>query len=96
MPVVSVAIFPAHTNITTKIRTGLLDSGLDLETDDNNNVNLDLNADTIFLYRIYLKWWKDPDKAGARHNEVKEELDSESAKCCSIEFSGRLCSDTAK
>ena len=27
MPVVSVAIFPAHTNFTTKIRTGLLDSG---------------------------------------------------------------------
>ena len=64
MPVASVAIFPAHTNFTKKIRTCLLDSGLDLETDDNNDINLDLNADTIFPDWIYLKWWKDPDKAG--------------------------------
>ena len=87
MPVVSVAVFLAHTNFTAKTRTGLL------ETDDDNAINLDLIADTIFPDRIYLKRWKDPDKAGARHNEVKEEL--ESAKCYSIEFSERLCSDTA-
>ena len=61
---------------------------------DLNAINLDLNADTIFPVRIYLKRWKDPDEAGARHNEVKEEL--ESAKCYSIEFSGKLCSDTAE
>ena len=89
MSVVSVAIFLAHTNFNTKTRTGLL------ETDDDNAINLDLNADTIFPDRIYLKRWKDPDKADVRHNEVKEEL--ESAKCCgSIECSGRLCSDTAE
>ena len=78
MPVTSarIAIFPAHTN---KICTGVLDSGLDLETDDNNDINLDLNANTIFPDRIYLKLWKDPDKADALHNEVKEELESASA-----------------
>ena len=65
-PVVSVAIFPKNTNFITKIRTGLL------ETDGRNNaINLDLNADTIFPDRIYLKRWKDPDKADARHNEVE-------------------------
>ena len=48
MPVVSVAIV---TNFFTKIRTGLLDSGLDLETDDNNDINLDLNATLSFLTR---------------------------------------------
>ena len=75
MHVVSVPIFPAHTNFNTKIRTGLL------ETDDDNTINIDLNADTTFpdQTRIYLKRWKDPDKAGARHNEVKEELENE--KC---------------
>ena len=88
MPVVSVAIFLAHTNFNTKTRTGLL------ETDDDNAINLDLNADTIFPDRIYLKRWKDPDKADVRHNEVKEEL--ESAKCCSIKFNIRLCSDKAE
>ena len=93
MPVASVAIFPAHTNFTTKIHTGLL------EIDDNNAINLDFNADTTFpdrmmVVRIYLKRWKDPDKVDARHNKVKEEL--ESAKCYSIKFSGRLCSDTAE
>ena len=46
MPVVSVAIFPAHTNFTTKIRTGLI------ETDDDNRINLDLNADTTFSDRV--------------------------------------------
>ena len=92
MPVASVAIFPAHTNFTTKIRSCLLET--ECLTDDNNAINLDLNADTIIPDRIYLKRWKDPDKAGARHNKVKEEL--ESAKCYSIEFSGRLCSDTDK
>ena len=51
IPVVSVAIFPAHTNFTTKICTGLLDSGLDLETDENDDINLDLNTDTIFPAR---------------------------------------------
>ena len=45
-PVVSVAIFPEHTNFTTKIRTGLL------ETDDDKAINLDLNADTIFPDRV--------------------------------------------
>ena len=85
MPVVSVAIFLAHTNFNTKTRrrTGLL------ETDDDNAINLDINSDTIFLDRIYLKRWKDPGKEDVRHNEVKEEL--ERAK-----FSGRLCSDTAQ
>ena len=43
--------------------------------------------------RVYLKRRKDPDKADARHNEVKEEL--ESVKCYSFEFRGRLCSDSA-
>ena len=90
MPVVSVAVFLALTNFNTKTRNGLL------ETDDDIDINLDLNADTTFLDRIYLKRWKDPDKANVRHNEVKKEL--ERAKCCgSIEFSGgRLCSDTAE
>ena len=88
MPVVSVAIFPAHTNFNTKTRTG------PLETDDDKAISLDLNADIIFPDRIYLKRWKDPDKADARHNEVREEL--ESVKCCSIEFSEKLCSDEAE
>ena len=81
MPVVSVAIFLAHTNFNTKTRTDLL------ETDDDKaiNLDLDLNADTIFSDRIYLKRWKDPDKADVRNNEIKEEL--ESAKCYSIEIS---------
>ena len=83
--VVSVAIFPKDTNFITKIRTSLLETG------DNNTVNLDLNADTIFPDRIYLKQWEDPARADDRHIKVKEEL--ESAKCYSIEFSGRLCSD---
>ena len=47
MPVVSVAIFPKNTNFITKIRTGLL------WTDDNNAINLDLNANTIFPDRVY-------------------------------------------
>ena len=81
-PVVSVAIFPKNTNFITKIRTGLL------KTDDNNAINLDLNADTIFPDRVYLKLWKDPVKEGARLIKVKEEL--ESAKCYSIEFSGNF------
>ena len=85
-PVVSVAIFPEHTNCTTKIRTGLL------ETDDDNAISLDLSADTIFSDRVYLKRWKDPDKADDRHNEVKEEL--ESAKCYRIELSEKLCITT--
>ena len=85
--VVSVAIFPKDTNFITKLRSGLL------ETDDNNAINLDLNADTIFPDRVYLKRWKDPDKVDARHNEVKEELYS--VECYSIGFSGKLCSDTA-
>ena len=55
MPVVSVATFLLHTNFNTKTRTGLF------ETDDNNAINLDLNADTIFPDRVYLKRWKDPD-----------------------------------
>ena len=38
MPVVSVAIFLAHTNFNTKTRTGLL------ETNYDNTINLDLNA----------------------------------------------------
>ena len=73
----------------TKICTGLL------ESDDNNAINLDLNADTIIAIqdRVYLKRWKDPDKEDARHNEVREEL--ESVKCYSIEFRGKLWSDTA-
>ena len=81
--VVSVAIFPEHTSFITKIRTDLL------ETDDDNAINLDLNADTIFPDRVHLKRWKDPDKEDARHIRVKEEL--ESVKCYSIELSGKLC-----
>ena len=84
--VLSVAIFPKDTNFITKICTG------HLEADGNNAVNLNLNADTIFPDRVYLKRWKDPDKADARLIKVKEEL--ESAKCHSIEFSGKLCSNT--
>ena len=60
MPVVSVAIFSEHKNFTTKIRTCLL------QTDDDNAINLDLNADTIFSDRVYLKRWKDPNKVDAR------------------------------
>ena len=37
-PVVSVAIFQEHTNFITKIRNSLL------ETEDDNAINLDLNA----------------------------------------------------
>ena len=85
-PVVPVAIFPRNTNFATKIRNGLL------ETKDNNAIKPDLNANTIFPERVYLKRWKDPDKADARHKEVKEE--PESVKCYSIEFGGKLCSDT--
>ena len=48
-PVELVAIFPKNTNFITKIRTSLL------ESDDDNAVNLDLNADTIFPDRTYLK-----------------------------------------
>ena len=62
MPVVSVAIFLAHTNFKTKTRTGLL------ETDDDSAINLDLNAATILPDRIYLKRWKDSDKADVRDN----------------------------
>ena len=60
MPVVSVAIFPAHTNFNTKTRTG------PLETDDDKAISLDLSADTIFSDRVYLKRWKDPNKVDAR------------------------------
>ena len=54
-------------------------------------------SDRVYLHlsdRVYLKRWKDhdPDKGDARHNAVKEEL--ESVKCYSIEFSGKLRSDT--
>ena len=85
----SVARFPKDTNFITEIRTGLI------EAVDDNAINLDLNADTIVPDRVRLKRWKDPgpDKADARHVKVKEELAG--AKCCSVEFSGKLCSDTA-
>ena len=79
--VVSVAIFPKNTNFKfiTRIRTGLV------EADD-----VVLNADTIFPDRVYLKQWKDPAYADARHIKVEEEL--ESVKCylmtVSIEISG--------
>ena len=79
MPAVSVTIFPAHTDFTAKIRTDLL------ETDDNNAMNLDLNTDTIFPDRVYLKRSKDPDIADARHNEFQEELEStetDPSICC--------------
>ena len=82
-PVVSVAIFAKDTNFITPL----------LETDDDNAINLNLNADTVFPDWIYLKRWKDHDKADARHVKVKEELDN--IACFSIEFSGKLCSDTA-
>ena len=83
---VSVAIFPMNTNLLTKISTFLL------ETDDNNTINLDLNADTIFPDRVYLKRWKDPDslRADARHTKVKEQLGNLKVKCYSIEFSRKL------
>ena len=63
-----------------------------LEGDDNNAINLDLNADAVFPVQVHLKQWKDPDKLDARHIRVKEKL--ESAKCYLIKFSGKLCSDT--
>ena len=57
--VISVAMFPKNTNFITKIRTCIL------EADDDNVIDLDLNAYTIFPDRIYLKpeRWKDPVKA---------------------------------
>ena len=95
MPVISVlAIFLVPMNFTKKVRICLLDSGLDLETDDNTDINLDLNVNTIFPDRIYLKWkdpaWKDPclpqlGQGGAGKH-----------KCYSIEFRGRLCSDSRR
>ena len=63
-----VAVFQKSTNFMAKFSTGLL------ETDDDNTINLDLNADTIFPDRIYLKRWKDSDKADARHNEFREQM----------------------
>ena len=52
MPVISVlAIFLVPMNFTKKVRICLLDSGLDLETDENDDINLDLNTDTIFPAR---------------------------------------------
>ena len=69
-PVVLVAIFPKNTTFITKIRTSLL------ETDDSNAIKLDLNAETIFSDRVYLKRWKDPDKEDAQHIKAKEELES--------------------
>ena len=32
---------------------------------DDNAINLNLNADTIFPDQVYLKRWKDPDKEDA-------------------------------
>ena len=74
-----------------KIRTCLL------EADDDNAINLDLHADTIFKFpdRIYLKRWKDPDSADALHIKVKGDSELGNVKCYSIEFSGKLCSDPA-
>ena len=82
-PVVSarVAIFPKNTNFITKMCAGLL------ETDDDNVINLDLDANTIFQDRIYIKQWKDPVKEDARNIKVN-------VKCYSIEFNGKLCSGT--
>ena len=64
-----------------------------LDTDDDNAINLNLNADTIFLEpenpdRVYLKQWKDPDKADAIHIKVKEEL--ERVKCTRSSAAGNL------
>ena len=74
--------FPKNTNflINLKISTCLL------EADDANAVN-------IFQDRAYLKRWKDPDKVDALHIKVKDELGS--IMCYLIQFSGKLCSDTA-
>ena len=49
-PAESVAIFLKNTNfrVSTKIFPCLI------ETDDDNAINLDLNADTIFPDRVYL------------------------------------------
>ena len=49
-PVVSVAILPKNTNFITKLHIRLL------ETHENNAINLDLNADTIFPDQVYLQW----------------------------------------
>ena len=45
-----------------------------LETDDDNTIELDLNAysDTIFTDRVYLKWWQDPDKTDALPVHIKD------------------------
>ena len=43
-----------------------------LENQDNNAINLELNADTIFPDRVYLKRWKDPGKVDSRRIKVKE------------------------
>ena len=77
-PLVSVAMFRKNTTYIMKIRASLL------EADEKSAVNLDPNADNIFPYRIYIKRWKDPDRADARHIKVKEEL--ETVECYSIEL----------
>ena len=62
-PVVLLAIFPKDTIFIAKVRTSLL------ETDDDNAINLNLNANTIFPDRVY-------HKKDARRIKVKEELES--------------------
>ena len=56
-----VAIFPKNTNFKfiTKICTCLI------EDNDDNAINIVLDADTIFPDRVHLKRWKDPDEAYA-------------------------------
>ena len=81
-------LFLKDTNFIKKICTD------HLEVDGDNAINLVLHSDTIFPDQVYLKRWNDPlpDKADARLIKVKEEL--ESAKCYSIVFSKKPCSDT--
>ena len=49
------AIFLENTRFITNIRTGFLETG------DQNAINLDLNAETMFPDRVYLKRWKEAD-----------------------------------
>ena len=87
-PVASVAIFPKpeNTNFISKIRTCLL------ENDDNNAI---LKANTIFPDQVYLKQWKELDKADACHNEVMVEPGERNVLLYRVLSQQNFCSDTA-
>ena len=57
-----------------------------LQTEDNNAIDLDLNADAISEDLIQLKRWKDPDKKEPLH--IKDKKEMETAICRSIVISG--------